>query len=244
MRSARDFFKPLAVGAPEPAREIPFRPSRMIHFFPPSNDKMVAKLPDIVPTVDILLGNLEDGVPASDKEAARAGLVKVARTVDMGSTQLWTRVNSLDSPWALDDLTTLVTEVGDKFDVIMIPKVEGPEDIHYVDRLLAQLEAKAGLTKPLLVHAILETARGVANVEAICGASPRMQGLSLGPADLAANRRMKTTRVGGGHPDYVVREDPNPDDADATRPTYQQDLWHYTMARMVDACVMHGILPF
>ncbi len=244
MRSPRDFFKPLAVGAPEPVREIPFRPSRMIHFFPPSNPKMVAKLPEIVPTVDILLGNLEDGVPASDKEAARAGLVQVGKTVDMGDTQLWTRVNSLDSPWVLDDLTTLVSEIGDRLDVIMIPKVEGPEDIHYVDRLLAQLEAKAGLTKPLLVHAILETARGVANVEAICGASPRMQGLSLGPADLAANRRMKTTRVGGGHPDYLVRQDPNPDDPDAPRAIYQQDLWHYTLARMVDACVTHGILPF
>jgi malyl-CoA/(S)-citramalyl-CoA lyase len=244
VRSPRDFFKPLAVGAPEPVREIPFRPSRMIHFFPPSNPKMVAKLPEIVPTVDILLGNLEDGVPASDKEAARAGLVEVGKTIDMGDTQLWTRVNSLDSPWVLDDLTTLVTEIGDRLDVIMIPKVEGPEDIHYVDRLLAQLEAKAGLTKPLLVHAILETARGVANVEAICGASPRMQGLSLGPADLAANRRMKTTRVGGGHPDYLVRQDPNPDDPDAPRAIYQQDLWHYTLARMVDACVTHGILPF
>ena len=176
MRSAKDFFKPLAVGAPEPVREIPFRPSRMIHFFPPSNEKMVAKLGDIIPTVDIILGNLEDGVPATDKEAARAGLVNVAKTVPMGTTQLWTRVNSLDSPWGLDDITTLVTEVGDKFDVIMIPKVEGPEDIHYVDRLLAQLEAKAGLNKPLLIHAILETARGVANVEEICGASPRMQG--------------------------------------------------------------------
>ena len=73
MRSAKDFFKPLAVGAPEPVREIPFRPSRMIHFFPPSNEKMVAKLGDIIPTVDIILGNLEDGVPATDKEAARAG---------------------------------------------------------------------------------------------------------------------------------------------------------------------------
>ena len=78
----------------------------------------------------------------------------------------------------LDDLTTLVTEIGDKLDVIMVPKVQGAEDIHYVDRLLAQLEAKAGLTEPILVHAILETARGVANVEEICGASPRMQGLS------------------------------------------------------------------
>jgi malyl-CoA/(S)-citramalyl-CoA lyase len=135
-------------------------------------------------------------------------------------------------------------EVGDALDVIMIPKVEGPEDIHYVDRLLAQLEAKAGLTEPLLVHAILETARGVANVEDICGASPRMQGLSLGPADLAANRRMKTTRVGGGHPGYLVRRDPDPDDPDAPRATFQQDLWHYTIARMVDACVANGVLPY
>jgi malyl-CoA/(S)-citramalyl-CoA lyase len=141
-----------------------------------------------------------------------------------------------------------VGEIGDKLDVIMVPKVEGPEDIHYVDRLLAQLEAKAGLKRPLLVHAILETARGVANIEAICAASPRMQGLSLGPADLAANRRMKTTRVGGGHPDYVVRVDPpagaDGPQYDAPRATFQQDLWHYTIARMVDACVTFGLLPF
>jgi malyl-CoA/(S)-citramalyl-CoA lyase len=244
MKSPRDFFKPLAVGAPEPVREIPFRPSRVIHFFPPHNEKLVSKLPEIIPTVDILLGNLEDAIPMADKEAARAGLVQVGRTVDMGSTQLWTRINSLDSPWCLDDLTTLVTEIGDKLDVIMVPKVEGPEDIHYVDRLLAQLEAKAGLRRPLMVHAILETARGVANIEAICAASPRMQGLSLGPADLAANRRMKTTRVGGGHPDYLVRADPDAASPDAPRTTYQQDLWHYTIARMVDACATYGLLPF
>jgi malyl-CoA/(S)-citramalyl-CoA lyase len=194
--------------------------------------------------VDVLLANLEDGVPAGDKEAARAGLVDVAKNNDFGDTQFWTRVNSLDSPWGLDDLVTAVTEAGDKLDVVMIPKVEGPEDIHYVDRLLAQLEAKAGLQEPLLVHAILETARGVANVEEICAASPRMQGLSLGPADLAANRRMKTTRVGGGHPGYLVRQDPEGDDIEGARATYQQDLWHYTIARMVDACVSNGILPY
>jgi malyl-CoA/(S)-citramalyl-CoA lyase len=244
MRSPKDFFRPLAVGAPAPVREIPFKPSRMIHFFPPQNDKVVSKLPDLAAKADVLLGNLEDAIPASDKEAARDGLVRVGKEVDLGDAQLWTRVNSLDSPWVLDDLTTLVTEIGDRLDVIMIPKVEGPEDIHYVDRLLAQLEAKANLDRPLLVHAILETARGVANVEEICGASPRMQGLSLGPADLAANRRMKTTRVGGGHPGYLVREDPDADDPEAPRSTYQQDLWHYTIARMVDACAMHGILPY
>jgi malyl-CoA/(S)-citramalyl-CoA lyase len=217
----------------------------VIHFFDPSNEKMAAKIPSMVGTVDILLGNLEDAVKADRKEAARAGLVQVARATDFGeNTQLWTRVNALDSPWVLDDLTTLVTEVGDKLDVIMVPKVQGPEDIHYVDRLLAQLEAKAGLTRPILVHAILETARGVANVEEIAGASPRMQGMSLGPADLAADRRMKTTRVGGGHPGYLVRQDPVNGDINADRQTYQQDLWHYTISRMVDACAMHGILPF
>jgi malyl-CoA/(S)-citramalyl-CoA lyase len=242
VRSAKDFFRPLAVGAPAPLREVPWAPSRMIHFFDPSNEKMVAKLPDLAPKVDVLLGNLEDAIQAANKEAARVGLVHVAKTVDLGETQLWTRVNSLDSPWVLDDLTTLVTEVGDNLDVVMVPKVEGAEDIHYVDRLLAQLEAKGGVRKPLLVHAILETARGVANVEEIAAASPRMQGISLGPADLAADRRMKTTRVGGGHPGYLVREDPV--EGDAPRATFQQDLWHYTVARMVDACAANGIYAY
>ena len=248
-RPAKDFFRPLAVGAPEPLRSIPARPSRAIHFFDPSNEKMAAKVPAMVGTVDVLLGNLEDAVKADRKEAARAGLVSIAQeTADLGGrsgpTQLWTRVNALDSPWVLDDLTTLVSEIGDKLDVVMVPKVQGAEDIHYVDRLLAQLEARAGLDRPLLVHAILETARGVANVEEICGASPRMQGLSLGPADLAADRRMKTTRVGGGHPGYLVREDPEPQQPDKVRQSFQQDLWHYTIARMVDACAMHGIYPY
>jgi len=243
-RSAKDFFRPLAVGAPDPLHQIPARPSRAIHFFDPSNEKMAAKVPQMVGKVDVLLGNLEDAVKADNKEAARAGLVKIAQETEFAPTQLWTRINALDSPWVLDDLTTLVTEIGDKLDVIMVPKVQGAEDIQYVDRLLAQLEAKVRLDRPILVHAILETARGMVNVEEICGASPRMQGLSLGPADLAADRRMKTTRVGGGHPGYVVREDPNPDQPAATRPAHQQDLWHYTIARMVDACAMHGIYPY
>lgn len=244
MRNPKDFFKPMAIGAPAPLREIPFRPSRMIHFFDPSNAKMAAKVPSMAEKCDVLLGNLEDAVQADNKIAAREGFVKIARETDFGDCQLWTRVNSLDSPWFLDDMTQIVQEVGSKVDVIMVPKVEGPWDIHYVDRLLAQLEARAELTRPILVHAILETALGVANVEEIAAASPRMQGMSLGPADLAASRRMKTTRVGGGHPGYLVRTDPDPDAPDAPRATAQQDLWHYTIARMVDACVSNGIFAY
>jgi malyl-CoA/(S)-citramalyl-CoA lyase len=239
MRNPRSHFAPLAIGAPEPVREIPVGPMRMIHFFDPSNEKMLGRLPDMAASADILLGNLEDAIPADRKEAARAGLVRAGREIDLGSTPLWTRVNALESPWLLDDLVTLVTEVGSRLDVVMVPKVEGPWDIHYVDRLLAQLEARAGLDRPILVHAILETAQGVANVEEIANASPRMQGMSLGPADLAASRRMKTTRVGGGHPGYRVLADPG-----ESRPSFQQDLWHYTIGRMVDACAAAGIFPF
>jgi malyl-CoA/(S)-citramalyl-CoA lyase len=154
---------------------------------------------------------------------------------------LWTRINCLNSPWMLDDLMAIVPALGDRLDVVMVPKVEGPWDIHYIDQLLAQLEAKAGMTKPVQLHAILETAEGVANVEAIALASPRMQGISLGPADLAASRAMKTTRVGGGHPGYRVIGDPVEGQA---RASVQQDLWHYTVARMVDACQMAGIRAF
>jgi malyl-CoA/(S)-citramalyl-CoA lyase len=244
LRNPRDFFHPLAIDAPEPLREIPFKPSRMIHFFDASNEKMRAKVPEMAKSADILLGNLEDAIPVDKKVPAREGLIEVAKEVDFGDTQLWTRVNELASPWVLDDLTELVTEIGDKLEVIMIPKVEGPWDIHYVDRLVAQLEAKAKLERPLLLHAILETSLGVVNLEEIATASPRMQGMSFGPADLAASRRMKTTRVGGGHPGYRVIEDPDPENEDAPRATAQQDPWHYSIARMVDACTSAGILPF
>jgi malyl-CoA/(S)-citramalyl-CoA lyase len=241
MRSPRSFFQPLAIGAPDPLREIPVRPSRMIHFLDFSNEKMVAKAADVATKTDILLGNLEDAIPVDRKEAARDGLIEVGRTIELGETALWARVNALESPWVLDDLTQLVAEIGDRLDVVMVPKVEGPWDIHYVDRLLAQLEARNELQRPILVHAILETAQGVANVEEIATASPRMQGMSLGPADLAASRRMKTTRVGGGHPGYAVLADPT---GDGPRASAQQDLWHYTLGRMVDACAAAGILPF
>jgi malyl-CoA/(S)-citramalyl-CoA lyase len=244
MRNPRDFAKPLAVGAPQPTLEVPFTPSRMIHFFDPSNEKIVGKLPDLVTKADVVLGNLEDAISVDNKEAAREGLVRVGKEIDLGQAQLWTRINSLESPWALDDVTRLVTEIGDKLDVIMVPKVEGAWDIHYMDRLLAQLEARAGLEKPILIHALLETGIGVVNLEEIATASPRMQGMSFGPADLAASRRMKTTRVGGGHPGYLVMNDPDPENPEAPRATAQQDLWHYSIARMVDACTSAGILPY
>jgi malyl-CoA/(S)-citramalyl-CoA lyase len=242
-RTPGKFYAPLAAGAPVPLRQLPVRLERMIHFVPPHNEKMRAKVPELIRQVDVVLGNLEDAIPADQKEAARRGFIEMARTNDFGGTGLWTRINCLNSPWVLDDILEIVPAVGEKLDVIMLPKVEGPWDIHFLDQLLAQLEARHGVRKPILIHAILETAEGVMNVEAIAAASPRMHGMSLGPADLAASRGMKTTRVGGGHPMYGVLADPGTD-AGAPRAFAQQDLWHYTFAKMVDACVAHGIKPF
>jgi malyl-CoA/(S)-citramalyl-CoA lyase len=262
MKLPRNFFKPLALGAPAPLRELPIRLERMIHFVPPHLDKLRAKVPGLIGEVDVVLGNLEDAIPADAKKAARAGFIAMAEASDFGATGLWTRINALNSPWMLDDVIEIVGVVGHKLDVIMLPKVEGPWDIHYLDQLLAQLEARHAIAQPILVHAILETAEGVQNVAEIATSSPRMHGISLGPADLAASRAMKTTRVGGGHPDYKVLADPdagarplpNPPPLagkgreggpeDGSRAGFQQDLWHYTIAKMVDACAAAGIKPF
>jgi malyl-CoA/(S)-citramalyl-CoA lyase len=242
MKLPRNFFKPLAIGAPAPLRELPLRLERMIHFVPPHIEKVRAKVPELVAQVDVVLGNLEDAIPADAKEAARAGFIAMAKSCDFGETGLWTRINALNSPWVLDDITEIVAAIGQKLDVIMLPKVEGAWDIHYLDQLLAQLEAKHSVKKPILIHAILETAEGVDNVASIAVASPRMHGISLGPADLAASRAMKTTRVGGGHPEYKVLADAGA--PEAPRSAYQQDLWHYTIAKMVDACAAAGIKAF
>lgn len=241
-KTARKFFQPLATGAPAPLRERSAKLERMIHFIPPHIEKIRMRVPEIAAKVDVVLGNLEDAIPADAKEAARNGFIEMARSHDFGGTGLWTRINALNSPWALDDILEIVPAIGGKLDVIMLPKVEGPWDIHYLDQLLAQLEAKHAIGRPIMIHAILETAEGVNNVTEIAAASPRMHGMSLGPADLAASRGMKTTRVGGGHPHYGVLADSGA--ASAERQFSQGDLWHYTVGRMVDACAAHEIDAF
>jgi malyl-CoA/(S)-citramalyl-CoA lyase len=244
MKTPRGFFKPLAIGAPAPYRDLPVQVERMIHFVPPHLEKVRAKVGEMAKGVDVILANLEDAIPADAKDAALEGTIEMGRTVDFASMGVgfWTRINCINSPWHLNEVSRLVEAIGDKLDVIMVPKVEGPWDIFYVDQLLASLEARHGVKKPILLHAILETAEGVNNIEAIAAASPRMQGISLGPADLAASRGMKTTRVGGGHPGYRVISDPTDDGA--PRVSVQQDLWHYTFAKLVDACAAYGLKAF
>ena len=153
----------------------------------------------MVGTVDVLLGNLEDAVKAENKEKSRQGLVEIGKATDFGKTQLWTRVNSLDSPWGLDDLVTLVTEIGDKLDVVMVRRCRRRG--HPLRRPCSPAEAKAGLDRPILVHAILETAaasptsrRSAAPARA-CRACPWPRRPRCGPPDEDHARRRRPPRL-------------------------------------------------
>ena len=148
--TAIDFYKPLAIGAPAPLRELPVRPERMIHFFPPHIEKIRARAPELAKTGRCHVRQPRGRHSRRAKDAARRGFIELGRSADFGDTALWMRVNALNSPWFLDDVMEIVAAVGDKLDVVMIPKVEGPWDIHYVDQLLAQLEARHELKKPIL----------------------------------------------------------------------------------------------
>ena len=137
MKAPRKFFEPLAIGAPPPYRELPMRLERMIHFVPPHIEKLRAKASELAREVDVILGNLEDAIPIEAKAAAREGLDRDgARGRSRRRPSLWARVNALNSPWFLDDMTRLVGEIGDRLDVVMLPKVEGPWDIHFIDQYL------------------------------------------------------------------------------------------------------------
>src|SRR4029079_7507676 len=167
MKLPRPFYQPLAIGAPQPLRDLPVKLERMIHFVPPHVEKVTAKVPELARQVDVVLGNLEDAIPADAKEAARKGFIAMAKATEFGATGLWTRINALNSPWALDDITETVATIGNKLDVIMLPKVEGVWELHSLEQLLPQLEPRHAVRRPILIHAILETAQGVNNVEAI-----------------------------------------------------------------------------
>src|SRR6202789_3584238 len=124
MKLPRNFLKPLAIGAPAPMRELPLRLERMIHFVPPHIEKVRAKVPELVAQVDVVLGNLEDAIPADAKEAARSGFIAMAKSCEFGETGLWTRINALNSPWVLDDTSAIVAGLCGKLDVILLPQVD------------------------------------------------------------------------------------------------------------------------
>ncbi|UWQ04404.1 L-malyl-CoA/beta-methylmalyl-CoA lyase [Aliiroseovarius crassostreae] len=210
----------------------PARPNRCQLFGPGSNTKLFPKM--AASAADVINLDLEDSVAPSDKDVARANIIEALNTIDWGNKYMSVRINSLDTPYWYRDVVDLLEQAGDRIDQIMIPKVGCAEDVYAVDALVTAIERAKGRTKPVSFEVIIESAAGIAHVEAIAASSPRLQAMSLGAADFAASMGMQTTGIGGTQENYyMLREGEK----------HWSDPWHWAQAAIVAACRTHGILP-
>jgi malyl-CoA/(S)-citramalyl-CoA lyase len=210
----------------------PARPNRCQLFGPGSNTKLFEKM--AASAADVVNIDLEDSVAPSDKDIARKNTIEAINTVDWGKKTLSVRINSLDSPFWYRDVVELLENASERLDQIMIPKVGCGADIYAVDALVTAIEAAKGRKKRIAFEVIIESAAGIAHVEEIAAASPRLEAMSLGAADFAASMGMQTTGIGGTQEDYyMLREGQR----------YWSDPWHWAQTAIVAACRTHGLLP-
>ncbi|MEN9061829.1 MULTISPECIES: L-malyl-CoA/beta-methylmalyl-CoA lyase [Ponticoccus] len=210
----------------------PARPNRCQLFGPASNTKLPPKM--AASAADVINLDLEDSVAPDDKDTARKLAIEAIGDVDWGTKTLSVRINGLDTPWWYRDVVDLLEQASDRLDQIMIPKVGCAGDIYAVDALVTAVERAKGRTKPIKFEVIIESAAGIAHVEEIAAASPRMEAMSLGAADFAASMGMATTGIGGTQENYyMIREGQK----------HWSDPWHWAQAAIVAACRTHGVLP-
>lgn len=210
----------------------PARPNRCQLFGPGSRPALFPKM--AASEADVINLDLEDSVAPNDKETARANIIAAISDHDWGRKTLSVRINGLDTPWWYRDVVDLLEQAGDRLDQIMIPKVGCAEDLYAVDALVTAIERAKGRTKPIAFEVIIETAAGIANVNAIAAATPRLKAMSLGAADFAASMGMATTGIGGTQENYYMLRGGE---------KFWSDPWHWAQAAIVAACRTHGVLP-
>jgi len=210
----------------------PARPNRCQLFGPGSNTKLFPKM--AASSADVINLDLEDSVAPSDKDQARANVIQATHDIDWGTKTLSVRINSLDTPYWYRDVVDLLEQSSERLDQIMIPKVGCAEDVYAVDALITAIETAKGRGKRVSLEVIIESAAGLAHVEAIAAASPRLQAMSLGAADFAASMGMQTTGIGGTQENYYMLQGD-------TR--HYSDPWHWAQTAIVAACRTHGLLP-
>lgn len=210
----------------------PARPNRCQLFGPGSNTKLFAKMASSA--ADVINIDLEDSVAPSDKDSARANVIAAISEYDWGNKTLSVRINGLDTPYWYRDVVDLLEQAGERLDQIMIPKVGCAADIYAVDALVTAIETAKGRSKKINFEVLIESAAGIAHVEEIAAASPRLVAMSLGAADFAASMGMQTTGIGGTQANYYMLHD-------GTK--HWSDPWHWAQAAIVAACRTHGVLP-
>ena len=206
---------------------------------PGSNERMLEKAPES--GADVVFLDLEDAVAPDDKVQARANVITALNDYDWSGCSVSVRINGLDTYWCYRDIIEVVEQAGDKLDAILIPKVSGPEDVHMVATLLDQIEVASKIDRPIALYVLIETALGMANVEAIAAAHPeRLEALVFGVADYAASIQSTTTNIGGVSEDYSVLSDPVNGNG---REVFWGDPWHFAIARMAVAARAYGLRP-
>jgi malyl-CoA/(S)-citramalyl-CoA lyase len=207
---------------------------------PGTNMRAIEKAPTL--GADVVFLDLEDAVAPDDKEQARANVIEALGTHDWSGCAVSVRINGLDTHWCYRDVVDVVEARGEVLDTVLVPKVGAPSDVEFVATLLDQIEQRNGWVAGRIgIHILIETAAGMANVEAIAKARPdRLEAMVFGVADYAASVQARTTNIGGANPDYAVLT--NPDDAGA-RALHWGDQWHFGISRMVAACRANGLRP-
>jgi malyl-CoA/(S)-citramalyl-CoA lyase len=207
---------------------------------PGTNIRAMEKAPTL--GADLMFLDLEDAVAPDDKEQARANVIDALGGQDRTGTAVSVRINGLDTHWCYRDVVDVVETCGEVLDTVLVPKVGAPSDVEFVATLLDQIEQRnGGPAGRIGIHILIETAKGMANVEAISRARPdRLEAMVFGVADYAASVQARTTNIGGANPDYAVLTDP---DDDGARETHWGDQWHFGISRMVAACRAEGLRP-
>jgi citrate lyase beta subunit len=174
---------------------------------------------------DYIFLDVEDAVAPDDKERARQNIIEALNDLDWkahGKT-ISVRINGIDTHYMYRDVVDIVEQAGHKLDTLLIPKVGVPADVYLVDAMVTQIEMYKGITHRIGLEALIETALGMANVEAIATSSKRLEAMHFGVADFAASCRARTVIIGGLNPDYPG------------------DQWHAALSRMVVACRAYGL---
>jgi len=214
------------------------RPHRSELAVPATNERAVQKAPSL--GADVVFLDLEDAVAPDDKDRARELAISALLELDWSACSVSVRINGLDTPWCYRDVVEVMERAGHRLDTLLVPKVGSPADVSFVATLCSQIERARGIP-PVGIHVLIETAAGMANVEAIAAAEPdRLEALVFGVADYAASVGARTTSIGGANPDYGVLTDP---DAEGLRAFHWGDPWHYGVSRMVAAARAHGLRP-
>jgi malyl-CoA/(S)-citramalyl-CoA lyase len=205
---------------------------------PGTNVRALEKAPGL--GADVVFLDLEDAVAPDDKERARENVIAALLGQDWSSGSVSVRINGLDTHWCYRDVVEVMERAGTRINTLLIPKVGSPSDVEFVATLCSQIEQAVGLP-PVNFHILIETARGMANVEAIAQACPdRLEAMVFGVADYAASVQARTTNIGGANPDYAVLTDP---DGHGARESHWGDQWHFGISRMVAACRAYGLRP-